>query len=600
MLHGIEQNILQSPFSLLVSLILSLGVIKIGTIVQKIILKNLRFDLSSFNIFFSPIIGIYFLLFPLYLSLIVEFYATFFIKFTSYLLIILGIIQIFESKNIIQELKKNFEKTNPFFLVIFLIFLLFLISASPITHADSVDYHFFGALNLINFGHFQKEILPMHSNLVSIGEIIISLGLVLKAEQFGAIIQMLSLLSLIPLFKNRNPFLLLVLACPITFFLVSSPKPQLIFCISTFLIFAYLNNFSNKITKEQLRKIFPIIIFILSINSLVKYSFLLSSSILGIYLMLLMYRNQLIIYSFFILFVITLFTFIPFWIFRFENFDTNIFDLMRSPLPINIYGYEKFHDLLKGGSISIINVFFPKNLETFSTTYGPLVLLFPFFVKKEILKFRIELFIIFVFFINVLIFGSNLPRFLFEGFLWLTYIISKNTNLKSYFFNIFRKSVYVQVSIMIIIYSYFVLTIFPASIFETLKPKVLSKTVNGYELSQWVNKKLNKKDVLLSTHRSISLYKNKTYSNLYARQIDTKNKNSNIYFNFLKKEKVNRILFYGNKLDKDIYENCLGKLLYFKEDVGRHVGRNPLNKKKLYNGWIFEFNYNRLPGCIVR
>ena len=137
-----------------------------------------------------------------------------------------------------------------------------------------------------------------------------------------------------------------------------------------------------------------------------------------------------------------------------------------------------------------------------------------------------------VFFINVLIFGSNLPRFLFEGFLWLTYLVSKNTKLKSNFFNIFRKSVFMQVLIMIIIYSYFVLTIFPASIFETLKPKVLSKTVNGYELSEWVNKKLDKKDVLLSTHRSISLYKNKTYSNLYARQIDTKNKKSNIYFNF--------------------------------------------------------------------
>ena len=59
-------------------------------------------------------------------------------------------------------------------------------------------------------------------------------------------------------------------------------------------------------------------------------------------------------------------------------------------------------------------------------------------------------------------------------------------------------------------------------------------------------------------------------------------------------------MFYGNKLDKDIYKNCLGKLLYFKENVGRHVGRNPFNKKKLYDGWIFEFNYKKLPGCIVR
>ena len=35
MLFGIEQNVFQSPFSLLVSIILSLGVIKIGTFFSK-------------------------------------------------------------------------------------------------------------------------------------------------------------------------------------------------------------------------------------------------------------------------------------------------------------------------------------------------------------------------------------------------------------------------------------------------------------------------------------------------------------------------------------------------------------------------------------
>ena len=100
-----------------------------------------------------------------------------------------------------------------------MIFLLFLISASPITHADAVDYHFLGAINLIQLGHFHKEILPMHNNLVSLGEIILSLGLVIKAEQFGSIIQTISLLALIPFFfKKKNIFLILILACPITFF----------------------------------------------------------------------------------------------------------------------------------------------------------------------------------------------------------------------------------------------------------------------------------------------------------------------------------------------------------------------------------------------
>ena len=45
-------------------------------------------------------------------------------------------------------------------------------------------------------------------NLVSIGEILIALGLSLKAEQFAGIVQFLTLLSLIPFFtkEKKNQF----------------------------------------------------------------------------------------------------------------------------------------------------------------------------------------------------------------------------------------------------------------------------------------------------------------------------------------------------------------------------------------------------------
>ena len=59
----------------------------------------------------------------------------------------------------------------------------------------------------------------MHNNLISIGEIMISIGLAVKAEQFVAMIQTISLLALIPLFSGKkNIFLILILICPITYF----------------------------------------------------------------------------------------------------------------------------------------------------------------------------------------------------------------------------------------------------------------------------------------------------------------------------------------------------------------------------------------------
>ena len=143
----------------------------------------------------------------------------------------------------------------------------------------------------------------MQFNLVSIGEIIIALGLSLKAEQFGGIVQYLSLLSLVPFFidkKNKSNFLILILICPITFFLVSSPKPQLLFCIST-LIFIFLIEKANKIKIDQLKIIFPITILILSINSLTKYSFLLSSFLMGAYLLSIMVKKTIYIFNYFYL-----------------------------------------------------------------------------------------------------------------------------------------------------------------------------------------------------------------------------------------------------------------------------------------------------------
>jgi hypothetical protein len=44
--------------------------------------------------------------------------------------------------------------------------------------------------------------------------------------------------------------------------------------------------------------------------------------------------------------------------------------------------------------------------------------------------------------------------------------------------------------------------------------------------------------------------------------------------------------------------NCIGKLVYFKKDVGTHGARNPFRKVGSYDGYIYEFKNDLLPGCI--
>ena len=604
MIYGVENNVLESPFSLLISIILFLGVINFGNYIQKKFFKNILGLNYTGNVLFSPIVGTYILLFPIYIILIFEFYAAFFLYLISFSLLLLGLLQIFTGKLFVSNIIFLFKKKNLLILFIVLLFLcLFLISGSPITHSDSLDYHFIGALNLLKNGHFYKDIMPMHNNLVSIGEIMLALGLTLKSVEFGGILQFSSLLALIPFFWKENSkklFLILILTCPITFFLVSSPKPQMLFCISTFLIFIFLSKIASSLTNYQLKIIFPIVILVLSINSLSKYSFLLSSILLGSFFLYIMFSKKLFIFSIISVIFVFSVTFLPFWIFRIENFQTPLINLMQSPLPINIYGYQSMHNLLSGGSISILSIFFPKNTLEFSTSYGPLIALLPFMSNIKILKFKKEISIIIIFFISVFLFGSNLPRFLFEGYLWIIYLVSININVKSICYKIFNKLIYIQFILIVPILLFFIINIFPGSLFNDYKKNVMIKNANGYELAQWTNSKLSEEDILLSTHRSISLFKNKTFSNMFTWHTNKKNKNSKIYYEFLKEEKVNRILFYGNELNKQIYSKCLGEELYYKEDVGRITGRNPMTKSPRYNAWIYELNFNQLPDCLFR
>ena len=603
MSYGIEQNVFNSPISLLLSILLCIGLFHFGYYIQKFFFKNIIFlEFKKYYIFFSPIVGIYTIIFPLFLVLIFELNFKFAIMTVSCLLILFSIFAILKIKKLLKVFKFKYNKEKiHLYLIVFLFFLLFLISASPITHADSLDYHFSGALNFLNNGHFHKEIIPMHFNLVSIGEIIIALGLTIKAEQFGSIVQFLSLLSLIPFFiekKKDSNFLILVLICPITFFLVSSPKPQLLFCISTFLIFIFLIEKANNFRINQLKIIFPIIILILSINSLTKYSFLLSSILIGGFFLTIMIRKKLFIYSIISVLVVFTITFLPHWIFRYENFDTGFFDLVKSPLPINIYGYDNLHNLLSSGSIKILGIFFPHSLGEFSTSYGPLLILLPFMFSKKLAEYKFPVSILSLFIIFALIFGGNLPRFLYEGYLWLIYLVSKNLNQKSLSFKIFSKIIYLQIIIIIPIYLFYIINIFPGSLNQSLKENVMKKNSYGYELAQWTNKKLNKDDVLLTTHRSISLFNNLTLSSIFTQHIDHNDPRSVKYFEALKSKKINKILFFGKELDKGIFENCLGKELFYKKDVGKYVGRNPFNRKEFYDSWIYEINHHKLPSCL--
>ena len=92
MQYGIEQNVLVAPFSLILSILLCIGLINFGYLIQKFFFEKVFFfEFKKVYIFFSPLVGIYVIIFPLYLVLIFELNFQFIIKIFSYLLLFLYI-----------------------------------------------------------------------------------------------------------------------------------------------------------------------------------------------------------------------------------------------------------------------------------------------------------------------------------------------------------------------------------------------------------------------------------------------------------------------------------------------------------------------------
>ena len=609
MSYGLDNYIFTSPLSILNSIILACGIYRIGLESQKIILDKF-FSIKKNNdiYFYSFLVGIYIIYYFLYSITIFQITNFLTFKIIAILIYFLGLVSIavfFINKKFFIKFK-NVKENNFYYYTIFVIlFGLILISLSPITHSDSLGYHAASSIDILNRGSFDIELLPMTSKLASIGELMIVLGFTLKLEQFGALIQFTSLFALVPLFLKKKTtinflILLIILLTPITIFFISTPKPQLVQCVATLLIFSFLTEKFANYTQVQIRLIFSTIIFVLAINVLTKYSFIVSSFILYSYCIFLMYKKNLLkeaIYFSLIVFIITI---LPSWIHRYIYFDTSYLSLLLSPLPINIYGYNELHNLLSPNTFNLISLIIPNSLAELSTTYGPVLFLI-FFVKLSSLKKYKEFYVMIGLFSFIHFYlGSNLSRFFYEGYLWLMYMLVISEFMFSKYLNYFRTLLKVQIVLGIVLVYFFAFILFPGSLSKSLRDKVMIETANGYSLAQWVNANLKKSDILLTTHRSFSFYKNETYPTIFTWLIDFKSKKSLIYGNYLKKKEINKIVFYGDKLDFGPFEKCLGKKYKQKMNVGKKVGRNPFNKGKKYNAWIYEFDYNLLPNCLLR
>jgi hypothetical protein len=589
------ENFLYSPIlSLIIGILLFFGLISFGSFFLSFFF-NKNISNNNLVLLHSPLIGSNVLLFFFYPLASLGLLNSNILKITSYLLLILSI------HFIISICRISFTSLSKYKILILILILYFLLCLAPFTHADTLEYSLESATNLINTGSFSKALLPMNTKAEGAGEILIALSLISGTEQFANLIQFGGFLSIIASFlniqKKYNYFLLLsVISTPCFIFFLSSPKPQLMLIGNILFIFSYL--FKKKLDLLKQNELFFIFTVMLSINFLSKFSFILSSIFLFIYVFIKLVSKDNYKYALMSLSLVIIIMLVPDYYFNYKNFSSSILDYVQSPMPVNIDAYKKISIAIKniseGSRIVPLWLVVPKSLGMISTIIGPVVLSFLLFKLR---KLNIYFLFILFFFVLILIFGQATSRFLFEGFIILQFLLAYSEFRNKNYSIIFKNYIKLQSLLCICILIVLIFNLTPGAFSYKARDEVMRNSANGYSLIKWVNKNINKNDLIISTNRSTSLFNVPAYYLVELQYIDFSNPSSEIFTNFIREKKVNKILIQSN-VNPGKFFNCRGKLLATKKNVGSEKGRNPFNQSKPYDASIYEFDYSNFPKCL--
>jgi len=605
------QNISENyPFiSLFSAIILILGLYQVGDILFKNKnLQNIFLEISDLN-YQKIFIATNFILLIFY-PIILFAKSNFFILIISFLIFVLGLYKLFLLFGVIfknfKYVKIKISLNNLDEIIVYIsIFGLFLLSISPNTHGDSLGYHFVVAQYIAENGFYPSDLTHFHARLSGSGEIIIAIGIIFGSEQFGSLIQFSGLISVFGVFqkisnKKKYFYFLLVATTPILLFLTSTAKPQLLHACGSILVFCWfvINEKENFKRKDELMKIFiSLILLTVSINT--KFNFILSSFILGLFIFNYSLKKNLI--KELLIFIVLIFSFFYFPIiyWKFISFGGFIFSHIYSPVPLNIAGMVEFleHLFEWGRHLNYLIILIPYNASYFTSSIGvAFIYLILMNLKNRNVK---KCFYIVVFYLSIqYFFGQFIARSFVEPFFWIVVTTAKyGTIINTKYFDILcrAQSIVVIVAIFFGVYS-----LFPGSLTKKLKENILSNNATGYSLFKWANEKLDEEDVVISYHKAISLGKSKYIQMDFTRYVDLNDKNNINFVNEILRKNPTYFLtisYANQKPYLGIFKNCLGEMIYNKEQVGNFEARNPFNKGDYYNGHIYKFNIGKFPKC---
>jgi len=583
-------------YYILVNLLYLCSFLLIGEKLSKIFGIEENLEVLSIKHLQYPIISIAFLSYTT--SILIQYGTN--IKYLAISINILllgsGIYYIFINKNILNILKKkNSIKKNIIFLIILIFYLL--LTLSPITDADSLAYHAYFPKKILGFNNFFFDYYNFHESLIGVLELFYVVPLIIKSDYTLQFINFLSFLSIAGIFyqiyKKKEFYVkilcLIIFLSPIFLQLIYSAKPQLLF------ISLSLLNFCLILSQRKIENFRFIIfsIFLIIFNFLGKPSFLISSFILSLLLLIKIYKDLKILNIIKLIFF-ALIIYLPVVYARYLTFDHFNINNLINYLPAHLPGYKEFWIHLTNAQtekLFPLSIFIPTSLNNISSSLGlwPIFLIFIF--KKEK-----NLFFPFMVIFLMILFGLKSNRFYIEPLLWVSYILLLKININKKFGEYLKNLSFIQIIPMIGILIYLSLYFFSSNFNETLKRNRLINHAYGYSFNEIINDKVKSSEFIVYNLRTLYYGNN----NLIYPEFEKFTKEK-IYYNQISKKKPKYLVLIDSNIKNTFFKNCNFELIFNTKVKGK-VNRkgnffNFSSKNDLSSINIYRLFKNNTEGC---
>ena len=591
-------------FSILISIGIVLGISQIGD-----------FFLQFFNLDFlssrahHPIIG------TILTAQIIFVFVVFGIQdklvYISVFLIILGLFYIRNLR--IINYKDSIKVEYPFSFLILIGYFLF--SLSPLTNADSIDYHIGVPLHILRFESFPNDGGWLSARLFGFGEFTNLLGISAKTINLGSIIQFLSIVSIYESIKiniksKSKPFnsaiRLSIVSLPILIFLVGTSKFQL-FPIA--LIILSLNIYINYWKESSPKRIVFLILFLCMSATLFKFNYLLSAFLISLIVLVRVFlqnRNNFfacIFISFFMFLIIM----IPFYAYKSYLFEASIIDAFLSPTIGDFIGYKNYLSMLQNYNESQftfpISLLFPDSLGNVTSVIGIGFLLAIFLNKFTLRKNLMMIIYLALLLIMLLMFAQYTARTFLDFYFAFLMLVARTIDPNKFIVSLYKYLIYAQSMLLISLLSFGIYNSIGGTFSISARTDVMNNQSNGFAIANWIDELVPSESSIIVTNRSMSFSKNSMIAGDWIEYVDWSTEEPIYYLDkIIDSDQV--FIFYIKNVDGNFnipsaLLKCIDRNGIISSKDFKLAVRNPFNKayQKVFLG---QFNAKNTIKCLEK